>query len=913
MIEILINNQRVDVGEVFDILINKSIADVREPEKRSSDWTKTITLPGTKNNNKIFGHIFEIEHTVLSDTQFNTNFNPNKKASAVVLVDGLEQIQGFIRLIKIKVIDTANIAYECSIHGQTADLFSSISEKNLYELDFSEYNHELSIDNVKNSWDTSIKVNNSTVSFQYGNGYVYALLDKDDRKLKSHWVWSLEDTTPCLYAKTIVDKIFTEEGYTYTDDSFFNTERFKHLIIPAPSGLAVNTTSANTRLFQATRTTAQNIANYNTNWIFDNDSTGGNFDNGGNYNPSTGVYTIPVGGNYTFFVNLQGNIDTSDYGFTNDKDIYLTVAIKVNGSIRATSVVSCGSDDVYMFSGEILMFPNVYMYSNDAVSVVVSRVYDLDRPTTPLIGDFVVNVEDSVFYNNMSAINFGTGNVVDFGQFFNAEGKQSDFLVSMIRMFNLYVEPDKYFPKKLRIVPRDEFYNEPTIDLSKKLDYSQPLEIIPMGELNANPYYLTYKDGGDSVNQSYQSYYSQTYGSRKFFIDNQFVKGEKKIELIFQPTQMRSYGSEKNFVLSYAPGDKLGYRILYYSGCTPNLNLSLVTDYSSPSQIASGQQNKLPITLHVDSVSNMTFDLSFGMPREVLLGAGYSYSSNNLFNQYWYRFMYEITNRNSKIVSGYFRLSPADFYNLRFANNYFFEGQYWKLNKVEDYNPMSDGVYKCEFLLSQYIQPFIPSNKTIGAETGSDTITNGETYPYGYKYTTPNQSYINIGFNNDDVNQSMGIINASGTSASDLSYNNTILGGNGNYIPPLINNSTLIACDDFTPTESDTLYYGNYKLYPLWVSAGKVQTLTANHTATTTDWLFLCDTTTGAITITLPDPAGLSGKHWIFKKIASSHSVTIDTADDSTIDGSATFTMNAKNETHWIVTDGNNYYLIADK
>ena len=151
MIEILVNNQRVDIGQAFDILINKSIADVREPEKRSSDWTKTITLPGTKNNNKIFGHIFEIEHTVLSDTQFNTNFNPNKKASAVVLVDGLEQIQGFIRLIKIQVTDTANVFYECSIHGQTADLFSSISEKNLYELDFSEYNHTLSIDNVKNS------------------------------------------------------------------------------------------------------------------------------------------------------------------------------------------------------------------------------------------------------------------------------------------------------------------------------------------------------------------------------------------------------------------------------------------------------------------------------------------------------------------------------------------------------------------------------------------------------------------------------------------------------------------------------------------------------------------------------------------------------------------------------------------
>ncbi len=88
MIDVLINNQRIDLSEDFGILINKEIADIREPEKRSSDWTKTISIPGTKTNNKIFGHIFEIEHTVLSDTQFNTNFNPNKKADAVVLADG---------------------------------------------------------------------------------------------------------------------------------------------------------------------------------------------------------------------------------------------------------------------------------------------------------------------------------------------------------------------------------------------------------------------------------------------------------------------------------------------------------------------------------------------------------------------------------------------------------------------------------------------------------------------------------------------------------------------------------------------------------------------------------------------------------------------------------------------------------
>ena len=55
------------------------------------------------------------------------------------------------------------------------------------------------------------------------------------------------------------------------------------------------------------------------------------------------------------------------------------------------------------------------------------------------------------------------------------------------------------------------------------------------------------------------------------------------------------------------------------------------------------------------------------------------------------------------------------------------------------------------------------------------------------------------------------------------------------------------------------------------------------------------------------------GKHWIFKKTSSNHQLTIDTADDSTIDGSATFTMTNNNDTHWIVTDGTNYYLIASK
>jgi hypothetical protein len=103
----------------------------------------------------------------------------------------------------------------------------------------------------------------------------------------------------------------------------------------------------------------------------------------------------------------------------------------------------------------------------------------------------------------------------------------------------------------------------------------------------------------------------------------------------------------------------------------------------------------LPLTLHYDSISNPTFDILFGMPKELALGAGYRYGNSNLVTNYYFRFLNEITNKNSKIVRAYFRITPSDWYNLQFKNLYFFEGQYWRLNKVENYNPTKMKAFIC--------------------------------------------------------------------------------------------------------------------------------------------------------------------------------------------------------------------------
>jgi hypothetical protein len=88
------------------------------------------------------------------------------------------------------------------------------------------------------------------------------------------------------------------------------------------------------------------------------------------------------------------------------------------------------------------------------------------------------------------------------------------------------------------------------VDWTYKLDYSQPVEIVPMGELDANPYMFSYKQGKEISNQEYQEMYQTTYGSRTYQVDNDFVKTEKKIDIVFSPTQIKNYpNAQKNFVL----------------------------------------------------------------------------------------------------------------------------------------------------------------------------------------------------------------------------------------------------------------------------------------------------------------------------------------------------------------------------
>jgi hypothetical protein len=225
---------------------------------------------------------------------------------------------------------------------------------------------------------------------------------------------------------------------------------------------------------------------------------------------------------------------------------------------------------------------------------------------------------------------------------------------------------------------------------------------------------------------------------------------------------------------------------------------------------------------------------------------------------------------------------------------------------------MQDGVYQCEFLLAQFIPPATITNKTIGSGTGggqSEEI-NGDIYPAGNFPIKPGIKGVSVGTSQDS---GMGVFVGSGVVNDSVNVNNSGLGLTNVAFPMGTDGSVALVCEDFEVSKPDTLYVGNYEMYPSFLSGGSVKTVTANTTATKDDRLFLVDTTSGSKTITLPDPTGLSGKQFVVKKLTSAHTITVDTTGTAKIDGADTHTINSQWGSHIFETDGVDYFITAEK
>ena len=536
---------------------------------------------------------------------------------------------------------------------------------------------------------------------------------------------------------------------------------------------------------------------------------------------------------------------------------------------------------------------------------------------------FGLNIISSYFNNEVVNSTYVEGSTISMNTAIPAKVKQRDFIKSLINMFNLYIQPNPNDEKDLIIEPRDDFYNNNIIDWSSKIDKSKDIEFLPMGALNSKEYLYTYKQDNDYYNDLYYNTWNEIYGQADFTINNDFLKAEHKTEIIFSPTPSIGqswYDRVIPTIIKFDDKDgvqrtEANIRILQWGGLKDTDQVWLHSD-------SNGSTNKTqyPFAGMYDDPYTPTEDIGFNLTNEIYWANVFNnvitFSNNNLYNKYYKKFIEEITDTNSKIVNGYFYLTPSDIANLSFRKQYYFEGQYFRLNKVENYNPINP-ITKCEFLKIKEATVFSASTQT--SHGGTQTL-GGErtpTFGQGNGTSTNGNSIGNRGITTTGSgNYVSGSVQGAAITGSNNNIfsgaRNVIIQGDGNTVKSGLKNVQLINSNNQTVTESNVMYI-NDEIQ----GSGSFETRDADFIANENIRTYLIDTAGGSVLARFSSSYGTVnglphvGKTWTFKKLHSAHQAVIDaTAIPALIDGNSTYTLSSNNDSVTMMWDGQQFNII---
>jgi hypothetical protein len=722
----------VDLLEDVPVSLNYSILDIRNPENREGNYSKTITIPGTKANNELFTDIFEID--------INGTFNPALKSECELLIDDVSVFRGNLQLLRINELDTNFIDYEVQVVGNAPTLFQEIGDRTVSSLDFSDLDHNYTYANVAASWTPTL-----------GTGYVYPLINYDQTLTT---VYQVNDFLPALFAKEYWDRIFEIAGYTYTS-TFLNSTYFKSLIIPySGSSLRLTNTDIQARTFRSslsgyyeTPDLYLNVVTNPTTKIipFDDDSTAPNFDTGGNFNTSSGRFDPVEAGSYT--LNTELNLQS----------LWYNSGVLVNTS--NTYVVQLQAQNVFLNAGDSVDVRVKFFWRLENVGFAVTCQVQFVKNGTTVINSGVVVVPQStatipfdeikarvlatsLYYNNVSTDTITEGMTMLLNNTLPPpDTKLRDILMSLIRMFNLYFEVDPDNPKALTVEPRDDFYltgSNNAIDWTDKFDESKDMVITPLGELDSKSFYFSYKDDTDYYNNKYKKLTNDIYGKHLEVVTNDFSKEQKNVEVIFSPTPLVGNTQSNRIVPHIYQFDEqnntitrkaTNVRILYWGGLLASTPSYIIK--SLVPSVTLYPQTTYPYAGHLDNPYSPDVDINWGIPEQLFYGynnyiapPNLEYTNNTLYNKFYKSLIDEIADADSKLVEVYLRLTPEDVEFLSFRRIYVIKGYYFRLQKIEDYNPISNSLTKVEFLKIKDGQSFQVSKETliggIGGTIGSN-------------------------------------------------------------------------------------------------------------------------------------------------------------------------------------------------
>lgn len=236
----IIQRELLDTYGEDNVSLNYSIADIADISSKTSSYSKTIKLPATDRNRRVF--------TQCSAIGADNSFNSKRFTKCYVMVETLIVFEGYIQLNNY----TFNGQYgefEVVLRDVPVGFFNALGESRLQDLDWASLSHIWDETNIKNTWDNTksyeyyyplmdpgMNIQSQEVNKEIGYKNIYNSPRYSTSRngispassYPSAWV---ENFYPGVYLRAYIDRIFAAAGYRYKSN-FFSSDLFGKMFIP---------------------------------------------------------------------------------------------------------------------------------------------------------------------------------------------------------------------------------------------------------------------------------------------------------------------------------------------------------------------------------------------------------------------------------------------------------------------------------------------------------------------------------------------------------------------------------------------------------------------------------------------------------------------------------------------------------
>ena len=635
-------------------------------------FSREFRVPYTDRNQLALGALFDVNY----DGGINNYFH--YKLPSEIRVDTLPIAKGYVRVRKVYQQQGKINEIELAFYAETPDLFKTIGEKKLKDLtDLPNLNEVVKFDNV-------------TITTPER---VWSLIDRGQ-------LWSEEgqpgtrrisdattplyavDLTPAVSWSYLLEQIIADAGFELEASSLLTILDGYYMPWLNKSFLDTDDLGPQYayRSYNASAITMPAVGNGAISAYQYYAPVSEAFDNNANFDPTTGVYTAPGGGLYTFHITLPIQIthSTPTTAFSNFK-IYKIINGGTPQFIDSWFIQNLLTLDfdyaMNLLAGDTVEFAFRWESATGFLGTCIIGAGNGD------LGSTLIELRGTRF-------NYGSTFIYNLNA---PDMRQIDFLNDVIKMHNCAIVPDRINPNKISIVPYNSYVGSGNqLDWNAKLDISKDITIYATTELQKSKTTFSYTAGEDYLsklykdnNRVYGQYKAEGYTVNPDVPISSFVTGDNTVQLITRSTPCGNIpgtnipipqfiNTQNEFILP-------GPRALFFA--TP-YSIQVFDDSAgveaSVSTAITMLNNYSQVTATITD-----FDLNFAPEIPPFLINANPY--NNLFNLYWRNAMNELYSPNARIMEAYFALDLTDILTFQFSDVVYVNNAQWRILEVSDY------------------------------------------------------------------------------------------------------------------------------------------------------------------------------------------------------------------------------------